>query len=771
MNDLLQLIDKELHSGCLDSSVFGGFTEYLRARAEKMGDARLAGLAEQYRQASAAERPQLLAQMRQALASAPSPAPAPSPTPSPTPFSRPVGGGGNAPREPSLAIPIRYLKGVGEYRASLYARLNVHTVGELLQLYPRDYQDRRQITPIAVARIGESCTICGIIAAVESISTRRRKHILKVYIRDDSGMIPALWFNQPFLQKKLTVGRQIYVSGKLDGKYDQLSFSVSDYALAGEEPSAGIAPVYRATEGLTQKTLRRDIRTAYNNYGRLIAELLPQTLLDQHQLIGARQALAQIHFPEQPQQAEQARRRLAYEELLILQLAMLANRPANHSKTPRPPVDDKQLLADYCATLPYRLTAAQQRVIAELYADINSPAPMSRLVQGDVGCGKTAVAAAALHKACQRGGQAAMMAPTELLARQHFATLQPQMRQLGLTAELLTGSTTAARRRRILADLSSGALNIIIGTHALLQDDVVFADLRLAVSDEQHRFGVAQRARLRGGDGVDLLVMSATPIPRTLAMTLYADLELSLIDELPAGRLPVKTYAVEFDMQPRVNAFIEKQLAAGRQAFVVCPLIEESESLDLASATEHYQQLRDEVFPDRRVALLHGKLKAREKQQIMEDFAAGNTDILVSTTVIEVGIDVPNATLMVIRNAERFGLAQLHQLRGRIVRGREQGYCLLMHQARTPESRRRIQAVCEHSNGLKLAEADLQLRGAGDFFGTQQHGVREMKIADVFRDAALLAAAHHDAKAICDGRIAVSEQLWAAVRAQYNSLP
>ena len=761
-----ELINKEIALGYHDGAIFGGFGAFVSAWAKEQRLSATQTLAEQY---AAAPHQQRILLMEKLAASIPQQL-----------KEEPLQQKSAAKQAPNtqladeaalstLNIPLVRLPNIGSKKAELFRKLAISTTGDLLEFYPRDYRDRRTITLIKDAPIGAQISIRGTVISTEVQRTRGKLTILRCYLRDASGLIPAIWFNQPFLQKKFYPGRELIVFGKVERRFNTIELAVEDYQLAEEADRAatGIVPVYSSCEGISQKTIRGAISDAWRlcGNGSSIANIVPPELLDKHQLLSRAEAIQKIHFPEDLPDIEQAHRSLAYEELLIIQLAIMRNNPKMRQKITRPQQrqHDQEILASFQGLLPYPLTQAQQRVIGEIYQDMNSNQPMMRLVQGDVGSGKTAVAAAAVAKCCLNGQQAAMMAPTELLATQHYHNLAPLLEQLQISVALLTSSTPAKEKRSIIEGIAAGSINFAVGTHALIQEGITFADLGLAITDEQHRFGVAQRSRLRGEHLADTLIMTATPIPRTLAMTIYADMSLSVIDELPPGRKPVRTYAVDYSYEQRIHAFIAKEVAKGRQVFIVCPLIEDSEAMDLASATAYYQRLQQEVFPNLHIGLLHGKMKPAEKALVMASFQQGTTDILVSTTVVEVGIDIPNASIILIRDAERFGLAQLHQLRGRIGRGQEEGHCILIHNAQSKIARERMDILCQSTDGFALAEADLRLRGPGEFFGKRQHGLPSLKIADVFNDQELLAAAHQDALIIEEGLIPSTAQLAKAV--------
>lgn len=763
MDELLELVVRERQNGYRDSAVFGGFGAYLSQWADRRQQVELVRLGENYAQTPLEGRGALLDQIETILGTLQPESNAPvQPDPVVLEKAKP------AAEAPALAMPIQTLPGCGAKRADLFARLGLHTLGDLLLYLPRDYRDRRTVTPIAQAAIGSQVTVCGRVVGTEIVPTRGRVAILKCYLQDDTGILPVLWFNQNFLQKKLEPGTALRVYGTVEKRFRKLELTVQDYQFLNEEqPGPAILPVYAATDGLSQKLLRSAVAGAYQRCSAYIEDVLPARLREKRLLMERVQAIRILHFPENFGELEFARRTLAYEELLTLELA-LADQSCPRKRIDRPEdregADNETILNQFVQALPFSLTQAQQRVIGDIYRDMSAPQAMSRLIQGDVGSGKTVVAAAAIYKCFRSRRQAALMAPTEILASQHYQSLLPLLTKLGLTVSLLTGSTKNVERKAQLSQLETGVLDCIIGTHALIQENVVFQDLGLAITDEQHRFGVAQRARLRRDTSVDMLVMTATPIPRTLAMTLYADLDLSVIDQLPPGRKPVYTYAVDYSYEDRIHRFIEKELCLGRQAFVVCPLVEESEKTDLDSAVQLYHHLQTQVFPNRRLALLHGKMKPAEKEAVMQSFYQGHTDILVATTVVEVGVNVPNATIMVIRDAERFGLAQLHQLRGRIGRGEGQSYCILLHNARTQVARERMRIISSTSDGFALAEADLQQRGPGEIFGKRQHGIPELRVADLSRDGDLLELAKRDAQAIRSGQVETTPALEEAVQ-------
>lgn len=648
-----------------------------------------------------------------------------------------------------LERPVRYLKNVGPQRAMLLSRLGIQTVKDLLYHFPRRYEDRQHLPGLGAVQPPATVTVMGQITWCEESKSRRGLHVLRAGLRDATGSLVAVWFNQKFLVSKMHPGRWLVVTGKVQEGRSGREIFVSEYEFVeGSDTLAAnrIVPFYPATEGLSQRLLRGLIFSALQEYAGAIPDTLPRETSERHNFPSLSQALWHIHFPPDYLSLQRARQRLAFEEFFILQLSLAWHRRQVSTYLRgiqhRP---DGELVRKFWASLPFTPTPAQQRVWAEIARDMESPYPMARLVQGDVGSGKTVLAAAALVKCVASSYQGAMMAPTEILAEQHWREFYRLLTPLGIRVDLLTGSLSTAAREATLQSLASGQTQVVVGTHALIQEDVEFRALGLAVTDEQHRFGVQQRSRLAAkGYRPDVLAMTATPIPRTLALTLYGDMDLSVIDELPPGRQEIVTRYVPERHRPRMYHFIRQEVGRGHQAYIVCPLIEESEAVEVQAVTTLYEKLR-QVFPDLSLALLHGRLRPGEKEQVMASFASGETDILVATPVIEVGVNVPNATVMVIEGAERFGLSQLHQLRGRIGRGTAQSYCFLLGSLHTPEARRRIQIMTSTTDGFVIAEEDLRLRGPGEFFGTRQHGLPEFKVADLLNDYPLLEAAKREA--------------------------
>jgi ATP-dependent DNA helicase RecG len=641
--------------------------------------------------------------------------------------------------------PLQYLKGVGPERAKQLERLGIHNVLDLLQYFPRRYEDRRR-RMIAELKDGETATIAGKVVAGQI--TKGKLKVVKLSIEQQGRLFQATWFNQIHVLKHYPVGTQVVVTGKvrwqqqvpeiLAADIEQVSSSLAEVPDLGSQT---ILPVYSETARLSSKVIRSLIQSVLDQTDICFPEIIPPEELQEW--MGRTQAHREIHFPVDYPRLAQARDRLVWEEVLLLQLAVAGLRQGMvRLGSPVLKGGEEQIRSFYKA-LPFCLTTAQQRVIREIFQDLAKPQGMARLVQGDVGSGKTAVAMAALLRAVGSGYQGAMMAPTEILALQHFQSLERVFSPLGITVVCLLGSQGKGAREETLAKIADGRAQVIVGTHALIQETVVFKGLGLAITDEQHRFGVRQRSLLQGkGENPHVLVLTATPIPRTLALTLYGDLQLSVLDEMPVGRKPILTRKLTERARPKLEKFLEEQITLGRQIYVVCPLVEESETLDLISATERAADLQVR-FPMCRVALLHGRMKGAEKELIMTAFHAGEIDILVATTVVEVGVNVPNAAVMVIESAERFGLAQLHQLRGRVGRGNEQSYCFLLSGNRDS---RRLDILCQTEDGFKIAEEDMHLRGIGELLGTRQHGLAQLQLTDFSRDGHLIEKAYQMAQ-------------------------
>ena len=650
---------------------------------------------------------------------------------------------------PTAETDVKDLKGVGETRAKALAKLGIHTLGDLVEYFPRGYEDRTTFSPIMGAPLEESVCIRAMVANTPSL-VRGRNHLQFVKLRavDDSGSVDITFFNQAWVRNQLRQGETYIFYGKLTGNLTHRAMTNPDWEPELREgvKTGRILPRYPLCQGVGNKQLMAYVRTALDAVGDGVPDPLPDAVREKYSLAQARYAYENIHFPADFGALELARRRLVFEELFVLACAMNRLRAArlvrDGTVIPRPNIEE------FFASLPFSPTGAQRCAVREALDDLSSGRPMNRLVQGDVGSGKTMVAAACVWAVCRAGKQAAFMAPTEILAEQHLATLRGFLAPFGLRVEKLTGSMTAKEKREVKAALAAGEIDLLVGTHAILTADVEFADLALVVTDEQHRFGVNQRGALsEKAETPHVLVMSATPIPRTLALIIYGDLDVSVIDELPPGRKKVDTFAVDESYRARLYGFIDKLVKEGRQVFVVCPMVEENVESDLTlkSAVEHAEELQ-KAFPDFRVGCIHGRMKPKDKDAVMAEVVAGGVDILVSTTVIEVGVDVPNAALMIVENAERFGLSQLHQLRGRVGRGQHKSWCILISDAKNDEAKARLKVMCETNDGFKISEEDLLLRGPGDFFGSRQHGLPEMHIADLRGDMITLKTAQDAAK-------------------------
>ena len=642
---------------------------------------------------------------------------------------------------------VQTLRGVGEARAKQLHTLGVDTLYDLIAYFPRSYEDRRRMVPIDQLEADvPACFTAMVVTSPHLARIRKGLDLIKVRVADESAALNLTFFNQPYLKDTLKYGERYVFYGTLTG--DGLGYQMTNPVVERlDRPGAitrRIVPVYPLTAGISSKQISQYVTQALDACLDSIEDVLPAPLRQQYELCGAAEAYAMVHNPPSFEALEVARKRLVFEEFFIFSagLSLLRARSVQQSRTPFSDVD----LAPFRAVLPFRLTDAQRRAIEEIRADLQKPAPMRRLLQGDVGSGKTLVAAAAIYLAARNGVQSALMAPTEILAEQHYRSLSQLFSPLGIRTVLLTGSTRAAARRQAQQALASGEAMLAVGTHALLSDTTCFHSLGLVVADEQHRFGVAQRAALaQKGSHPHMLVMSATPIPRTLSLIVYGDLDVSILDELPPGRQPVDTFLVGESMRARINGFIRKQVAAGHQCYIICPAVEEGELESLKSATLWAETLQRAVFPDLRVALLHGKMKGQEKEAVMTDFAGGKIDILVATTVVEVGVDVPNATLIVVENADRFGLSQLHQLRGRVGRGADKSYCILVSNNKNTDTVARLKALCKTNDGFRIAEEDLALRGPGDIFGSRQHGLPAFKVANLAVDLQTLQQAQQAA--------------------------
>lgn len=637
------------------------------------------------------------------------------------------------------------IKGIGEKRAALMGKLGITDVESLLRYFPTKYEDRSKNVKIEEAQPGEDvCIRARIFTQVRENRIRRNMTIYRAIVCDDTDSLAVVWYNNRYVKNAFSADTEYVFFGKLAINRGRREMVNPVYERADRQRfTGGIVPIYRLCEGLSQTAVRSAVEAALEQC-EYMPEYLPERVRREYMLAELNFSLKNIHFPSDAKAYELARRRFVFEELLTLRLALMLKKGDNRARrrTPFECTDG----TEFIASLPFEPTGAQKRVMDDIVRDLASDTAMSRLVQGDVGSGKTAVAAYAMYLTVKNGMQAALMAPTEILAVQHYSSFCKLLEPFGIRVVLLTSSSK--NKKATLEEIADGRAQVIIGTHAVIQKNVEFKNLALCVTDEQHRFGVAQRSRLIDkGENVNVLVMTATPIPRTLALILYGDLNVSVIDELPPGRKPVKTYAVGEDMRRRVYAFLEKNIRAGMQGYVVCPLVEETSKSDLENAAALCERLRV-IFPDFRVGLIHGRMKPSEKSSVMEDFVGGKTDILVSTTVIEVGVNVPSANIMIIENAERFGLSQLHQLRGRVGRGEEEASCILIAHGNGDVVRSRMETMRKSNDGFYIAEQDLKLRGPGDFFGTRQHGLPELKIANLFEDTAILSLAQRAAEEI-----------------------
>ena len=661
---------------------------------------------------------------------------------------------------PDLSSDIRYIKGIGEQRAKSLARLGIHTLGDLLHYFPRTYEDRSVFRPLGEVLPEETACVRAMVATEPRLThVRRGMDLVKLRIVDETGSADVTYFNQSYVKDQLIRGDSYIFYGKVGGSLLRKTLTNPVYEREDRSgtTTGRILPVYRLTHGISNKLLLTAMECALDECGDMLPELLPGAVTARYALPKVGFAYRNVHFPPDFETLSLARRRLIFEELFILSCAMhLLREKRERSEGQTIPVPDWE---EFYSSLPFSPTSAQRRAVDEAGADMASGKCMSRLVQGDVGSGKTLVAAACLWAAWKAGYQSAFMAPTEILAQQHLKTLAGFLEPLGMRVGLLKGSLTAKQKREVKAAAEAGYYDVLVGTHALITEDVSFARLGLVVTDEQHRFGVEQRSALTAkGERPHVLVMSATPIPRTLALMIYGDLDVSILNELPPGRQRVETVAVNESYRARLNGFIRQQVEEGRQVFVVCPMVEESEDPEtqVKSATEHAEALR-KTFPDLAVGCVHGKMKPKEKDAAMDAFVRGETDILVSTTVVEVGVDVPNASLMIVENADRFGLSQLHQLRGRVGRGVHKSWCVLVSDAPTEESRQRLRVLVKTSDGFAVAEEDLRLRGPGDFFGSRQHGLPEMHIADLFGNMDMVKEAQEAAKAVIQADPALSD--------------
>lgn len=672
----------------------------------------------------------------------------------------------------SLNSNIKYIKGVGEKRAGLFNSLGIFDVNALIHFYPRKYEDWSQTKTVSTAENGCEISVkATMITPVKEHMVRRGMTLYKCRFSDGESIINVTIFNNKYLAQSLRIYEDYVLFGRLEKNLT--SASMSSPKIEKADTGIKIHPIYSATGKLTSNAIAKVIKTALDEIGE-IPESLDSEIRQKYNLITLDRAIRQIHFPDTQTDAEDARKRLIFEELLTLQLGLLMLKSKKKSKTSV--IIKKDYSAEFSALLPFELTNAQKRAINDCVTDLKSGYPMGRLIQGDVGSGKTAVAASLCFTMIKNGYQCALMAPTEILAVQHYNSLSKMLTPTGIRVELLTGSTKAKDKKQIKSDLIDGKIDLLIGTHAIIQNDVEFNRIGLVITDEQHRFGVKQRASLaEKGENIHTLVMSATPIPRTLGLILYGDLDISIIDELPPGRQKIRTDVVDSRYRKRIYKFIKDAVARGEQAYIICPMVEENEeAFNLKSAQQYAEELANGEFYGYPLGLLHGKMKPKEKENVMNAFSNGDIHILIATTVVEVGVDVPNATVMVVENAERFGLSQLHQLRGRIGRGEKQSYCILISDSKSEKSQERLAVMKNNSNGFKIADEDLKARGPGDFFGERQHGLPRLKIADMLQDIDILKMAQECAQEILTNDSSLEgnnhKALYAGIKAMFDNL-
>ncbi|HBF5149478.1 TPA: ATP-dependent DNA helicase RecG [Clostridioides difficile] len=646
---------------------------------------------------------------------------------------------------------VQYVKGIGPKKADKLNKLGIFTLKDLLYYFPRQFEDRNNLKKIAQLEDGEKVTIKAVISSINTFSPKEGMTLTKIDVKDETGSAKLVFFNKSYIKNTFRPGDSILVFGKVKKKFNNLELTSCELEYLTNSPknTCRFMPVYQLTYGVTNKEIMSIIRTVLEDKDLIIQEYMPQRIIEKYRLCSIDFAVRNIHSPSSKESLKIALYRIVFEELLILQLGLFVFK-SGRNKEDGIKFETSKDLKKIISALPFKLTKAQNRALDEIIQDMNLEKIMNRLVQGDVGSGKTVVALLALANCVLNGYQGALMAPTEILAGQHYISLTESLKDFGINVGLLIGSLTKKQKDTVLEQIKNNEIDILIGTHALIEDKVEFNNIGLVITDEQHRFGVMQRSKLSlKGANPDILVMTATPIPRTLALILYGDLDISIIDELPPGRQPIETIAIEKSKRDRAyNNLVRREVESGRQVYIVCPLVEESEAIEAKSAVELVEELRAEYFHDLRLGLLHGKMKSSEKDEVMGLFKNKEIDILVSTTVIEVGVNVPNATLMIIENAERFGLAQLHQLRGRVGRGSHKSYCVLIYDSKTDVCRQRMSIMEETNDGFKISEKDLEIRGPGEFFGTRQHGLPELKVANLFKHIKILKLAQQEARYI-----------------------
>ncbi|MEG2539049.1 MAG: ATP-dependent DNA helicase RecG [Clostridium sp.] len=649
-----------------------------------------------------------------------------------------------------IKVEVNNLKGVGDKTQKALNSLSLYTVEDILNNYPRDYEFRGECKKVDDMIDGELTSFIGEVYKIYPYKKYNKfKGYSKIVFKNNNDYITGVWFNQPYVCKTFSLGEKVFLYGKVEVNPTFVEMKEIQHHKIGEKSLRDIYPIYSLNKNMTQSSIRKIVLEALNHVNETIFEFLPESMILKYNLLDHRQAIKSIHYPINREELNAAIDRMKFNELLVLNLAILLAKNEFSSNKEGIEIGISKDLKALKESIPFTLTNAQSRVVREILSDMKGSSPMNRLVQGDVGSGKTMVATIAMFNVVKMGFQASLMAPTEILARQHFESIRETLKDFNINIEILTGGNTKKQKREILERLKNGEIQILIGTHALIEDNVEFSNLALVITDEQHRFGVRQRAKLvNKGKTPHVLVMTATPIPRTLAIFMYGDMDISIIDELPKGRQSIETYYIDSSKKERAFNFIKKEINKGRQCYIVCPLVEESEKLNLSSAVEMVEELKSSVFRDYSVGLLHGKMKASEKDEVMNRFSRGEINILVSTTVIEVGVNVPNSTVMYIENAERFGLSQLHQLRGRVGRGSKQSYCILSSDSKTKETLERIKIMTSTNDGFVISEKDMELRGFGEFFGTRQHGVFQFKVANLLKDVKLLKLTRDIAKAI-----------------------